>query len=466
MRRYSTGFSSRLALFGVFGLGLSACAYPEVFEASERRAVQEYWQKVGKIVVESAGPKGQEWVARQTAEGSQYLHAVLYFRGKDKLPPNQANSGAPSSVAAWQAWLDRKYAFDGERAEIEAARRDGRPAPPTTALDPGPAPADMVAALGEPPELVAATRPKRYALTFDDGYHVDFVDNVKVRPKYPYYRFTDGVIAYGTRLGEETPERLRATFAAAGVSDSLQKVMIRVSRLEGGFASVNTYDTGVVSVGFIQFAALQQGGGSLGRMLQCFKGSSPEEFHSSFRRYGIDVTDDGLVAAVDPSTAEEYIGAEACMLIVRDKRLTAVFQRAGEKCEAYRVAQVVAARNDFCPDQDRIQLNLGGKTVSVCFGDVVRSEAGLATLMDRKVNVGNLREVARTLQRLVDAYGITDLSGLPSVEYDLIRASSYREDFLVAADLSQPRQVAAPQSRAGTREMRKGSTPSKKASKK
>ena len=62
--------------------------------------------------------------------------------------------------------------------------------------------------------------------------------------------------------------RLKALFAAAGFTGSEQRVMKAVSRLEGGFDSVNTYDTGFVSIGFIQFITEGEGKGSLLEVLQ------------------------------------------------------------------------------------------------------------------------------------------------------------------------------------------------------
>jgi hypothetical protein len=77
------------------------------------------------------------------------------------------------------------------------------------------------------------------------------------------------------------------------------------------------------------------------------------------------------------------------MRVIEDKRLTAVFQRAGRKSEAFRVAQIKTARASYWPAGDPVQITLpNGKTISGVVSDFIKSEAGLATLLDRKVNTG------------------------------------------------------------------------------
>ncbi len=75
--------------------------------------------------------------------------------------------------------------------------------------------------------------------------------------------------------------------------------------MEGGFESVNTYDTGWVSIGFIQFITGERGTGSLMEVLACLKKDNPEEYDRYFRRFGIDFDDRGILVVVDPSTAAE-----------------------------------------------------------------------------------------------------------------------------------------------------------------
>ena len=109
--------------------------------------------------------------------------------------------------------------------------------------------------------------------------------------------------------------------------------MRAVSILEGGFDSVNTYDTGYVSVGFIQFASLKEGGGSLGAVLKNFKAADPLAFASDFHRFGVDVDETGHLVVVDPTSGAVATGAEANARIIEDKRLIAVFGRAGARAK-------------------------------------------------------------------------------------------------------------------------------------
>jgi hypothetical protein len=231
--------------------------------------------------------------------------------------------------------------------------------------------------------------------------------------------------------------------------------MKAVSMLEGGFDSINTYDTGYVSVGFIQFACLADGTGSLGEMMRHYKSTNPKGFQSDFRNYGIDV-DGNCLVAFDIDNGVERCGPEAALQIIHDKRLIAVFQRAGLKSKAFRVAQLQAAKNQFYPGGDRITVNLGGTDYSVKVCDVFRTEAGLATLMDRKVNTGKMAGLKETIERFANQYGILQPSELSDIEYPVTRAMTYRQDYLLATSLSKPRDNAVGLSRRGTRQGRNG----------
>src|SRR5262249_49827049 len=278
-----------------------------------------------------------------------------------------------------------------------------QPNDPTTARppDPGPIPPGLLETVGNPPPFANAVVPLQHTVTFEDGDTYAYTDNVQLRPRYAYYRFPQGTVAYGTALRDMPEAELNALFAAAGMSPSEQRIARAVSRLEGGFETINTYDTGFVSVGFIQFVTLESGRESLSEVLAQEKVNQPADYLRDFRRFGIDIDAAGQLAVVDPSTGAELIGPPAVLKVIEDKRLAAVFQRAGRRSPAFRVAQIRVARAHYWPAADPVAVKVGGQEVNGTVADVIRSEAGMATLFDRKVNRGTIVPFADVLARVM-----------------------------------------------------------------
>ncbi len=155
--------------------------------------------------------------------------------------------------------------------------------------------------------------PLHYIVTFDDGDSYRYTDHVAMRPRYAYYRFPQGTVAYGPMLRDMSDRELGPLFAAAGLTPPEQRIARAVSRLEGGFETVNTYDTGFVSIGFIQFITAENGTGSLSDVLLRQKNDRPAEFEKDFRRFGIDVDAAArTLVVVDPSTGANWWARPPC----------------------------------------------------------------------------------------------------------------------------------------------------------
>jgi len=171
-----------------------------------------------------------------------------------------------------------------------------------------------------------------------------------------YLLHPDGV-RYGGRRAKDQPD-VFALFREAGVTDPVARnVLLKVSGREGGFEAVNTWDTGYVSVGFIQFTTGPTSEGrSLVRVLERMQESEERktkknparrnEFDYYFVRRGVGV-EDGKLVVRDPATAKLLAGANAVNAIIEDKRLIAVFQNAGEHSRAFRVAQIQEAYHSY-----------------------------------------------------------------------------------------------------------------------
>ncbi|MEJ5171045.1 MAG: hypothetical protein WHU10_08660, partial [Fimbriimonadales bacterium] len=325
-----------------------------------------------------------------------------------------------------------------ERNNLAETGRTFALVPSTPPAQPGPQPATLLEKLGPAPKFAEAVRPVMATVRFDDGSELKLANHTPMRARYAYYRFPQGVMSAGTSVRTMPRPELDRLFQRAGISPKVQRVMQAVSLLEGGFDSINTYDTGYVSVGFIQFACLSGGAGSLGSMLLRYKTDSPDDFQRDFRAYGIDVLPDGRLAVVHPGEGTEKRGPEAAQAIIDHPGLIAVFQRAGQKSEPYRIAQVRTAMAMFYPEDDLVTVPLGDRVETVRVGDIVRTEAGLATLMDRKVNTGKLDPLPQVLAQLAKEYGLESLRDATDLEREIVAAMRYRRDYLASTELGQP----------------------------
>jgi hypothetical protein len=351
----------------------------------------------------------------------------------------------------WEAWVRNKLAYDQWQAQqrVHLANGTGRlpsdvrlvAATPEAFAPPAPGmmPERLRQICGDAPPFAEAVSPKTYRVTFDTPDETfAYTDHVRLRDRYAYYRFPEGVVTYGERLSE-MPEAERDTlFRLAGFTPSEQRILSAVSRLEGGFETVQTYDTGYVSVGFIQFVSLEDGRADLAHVLYQMKVAMPAEFDAEFRRFGVDVRADRTLTVVDPNTGAELVGKNAVLRVIHDKRLTAVFQRAGRHAP-FRVAQIQVAKAYYWCNNDPLTVTLGDGTVLTgTIGEVVQSEAGLATLLDRKINTGNLNGFPAVVQRVMLSRGARTFAEAARYEKEIVKAMTYRANFLADTGLGQP----------------------------
>lgn len=421
-----------------------------LFSADERARVVAYWNAPGryKVGARTNADKEGAFVVRLTPAASIWFRAYNQALKLGKLPPNLAVPPTDPRTEKWEIWVKAKLARDRWQAQKIAdaanAAMKGVPsvAPPGTVPAepplPGVIPAELLAAVGNPPPFAAAAAPLRHVVAFEDG-EFSYHDHIPVSsPRYGYYRFDEGVMSMGLALRNWPDKELSDLFAQAGFTPFEQHVVKAVSKLEGGFDSINTYDTGYVSVGFIQFATLADGGGSLGPVLRYQKRNRPADFERDFRVFGIDVNDQSTLVVIDPSTGGEVRGPDANRAIIADKRLIAVFQRAGQKSVAFRLAQIEVAKQRFYPADTNFTATVGGREIKGKVADVIKSEAGIATLFDRSVNTGNIRLFGEELGKLMTERNLTSLERVAPHERELIKRLKWRHDFLEDTSLSQP----------------------------
>ena len=227
---------------------------------------------------------------------------------------------------------------------------------------------------------------------------------------------------------------------------AIAKAFAHVSSREGGFGAVNTYDTGYVSVGFIQFTTGRKGKtGSLVRILKNMKKDSPAEFEKYFRNLGIDVTSKGVLEVVDIDNGKVLTGEQAVTQIIKDKRLTAVFQYAGHHSKAFQAEQLKKAYKGYYLADKRFSYTYRGHKFSGLRQDVLKSEAGRVALFDRAVQhgAGNARATfAKGVRRVIDRHYARSKSvtmdDLAKCEVEIVKLLQNRVKVLKEKDLTQP----------------------------
>lgn len=433
-----------------------------LFTDAEQAKVLTYWNAPGRVKV-GAPPEaanGSVWQVRLTAEGSRWFWNYQRAIGSGKLPPTQDAAGTAPRQAQWETWIQAKLAYDRRQAEaaalsLNAALRGPATAAPKSAqagtaaasapqsppTAPGLIPDDLRVLVGNPPAFASVVAPVQTTVTFDDGEAFVYTDNVPMRPRFAYYRFPQGTVSYGTALKNMSDEELGELFKSAGMTPAEQRIAKAVSRLEGGFDSVNTYDTGYVSVGFIQFVTMDTGKESLCEVLAREKTDRPDDYLRDFRQFGIDLNGEGVLTALDPATGAELTGPDAVKRVIEDKRLIAVFQRAGKHSGAFRIAQIQVARAHYWPANDAVTVTVNGNKLTCRVCDVIKSEAGLATLFDRKVNRGSIEPLPAVLAKVMAAHKLTRLEDACRFEREIVRSIKYRTDFLQDSSLGQPKEA-------------------------
>ena len=437
---------------------VSTATAQAVFSPAERARIVGYWSSRDRWTVSVPDANRlAPWQVRLTPEGSAWLYKYQDLMGAGKKSPT-VDPATLSAIPAWKTWVQKKAVYDrwlaqqvadGLNADMATRlstdraagpRGRGRGTQPTAESGaepqpPGPMPFDLLRAAGNAPSFAAPVTPLQHTIKFDDGDSCVFVDHRNVPATYAYYRHPQGVGHPGTAVDDAERARL---FSAAALTETQQRVMMAVSRLEGSFDAVNTYDTGFVSIGFVQFVTMEDGRHSLADVLATELADNPREFERDFRGLGVGLAPDHLLAIVDPSTGAELQGPDAVLKVIDDTRLAAIFHRAGRTSSAFRVAQIRVAKSGYWPEDDALTVEVDGRTLTGKVSDVVRSEAGLATFFDRKVNRGNIDPLAEVVGRTMKAHRLKRLTDAARYEREIIAACKYRADFLMDGTLTQP----------------------------
>ncbi len=401
-----------------------------LFSARESVAVVEFWNQPGRVIYRDRDPARPHQPAA-TAEGSLWLYEYYKRRNPgEPLVPGQLPDPRTERHRQWDRWIDEQMARDKAFAEACATWQNHGLTGLPHLSEASPMPPDLRALAGDPPAFYKTIRAQ--IATVDLGRPLDFKLGVQTPPKYLYLRNELGVSASGPAM----------SMPMSAVPAPLRKPIEAIARLEGTPASVNTYDTGGVSFGMFQFASLEDGRGSLGTLLGRFRAIAPDEYDRLLRRRGIDVDPTGRLSVIDPETGLECSGKDAVRVFRRDVRLVAALQVAALESPTIVRAQIELVQNRYNPLTAKANFTFQGRNVTIPLAKIFRSEAGIAILLDRLVNTGNLSEVDRLLALAAERVGSADAISLASLELDLCRQLTHRRNFLADQSLSQPAATA------------------------
>lgn len=233
----------------------------------------------------------------------------------------------------------------------------------------------------------------------------------------PNFRAVNSGIAYG---GGNSPANFDlSSFMKAGLSNAQAQMLKEVSKHEGCFDAINTWDKAIFSFGFIQLA-----GGVTGSRLPAFmlnlKTKEPNLFSELFRKFGIDVN--GNVISVVDDNGNTQADTNAYLALQRSRQICGVWARAGYHPRVAELQIESAAQYYLMPALTKIRLNLtvGGTVVpNVPITDIIRSVAGQATLIDITVNqwintTGMYFKVA--IEKIAKASGLNTLDKIKTID--------------------------------------------------
>jgi hypothetical protein len=235
--------------------------------------------------------------------------------------------------------------------------------------------------------------------------------------------------------GPTVPELLAKD---ATLGPSTRKILALISRFEGGFSAVNTWDIADVTFGMVQWTTGASGHGDLIRALTIMKQAAPDAFADRLIKYGIDVAATGLVITRPDGTV--LTGVPAAKALQADAKLVAVLSTAGTD-PALQAAQLRAANEIEVRGalSAKVSVRIPATTKSakpvtlrIPVASMITSEFGVGVLANHTVHGGF---PGGDLTRAANAFAAShqlapaDLATwAPTLESDLVRAISKGND--------------------------------------
>ncbi len=158
------------------------------------------------------------------------------------------------------------------------------------------------------------------------------------------------------------------------------KILQYISKQEGCFDAVNSYDKAIFSFGFIQFTGAVASGSVLTKVLQRFKNLDPSSFDNLLGTYGMNVGPSGF-------SVGSKQGDSAYMEVANNMTLTTAFISTGYS-EAMIQAQVEVALEEYVNKAVSPSLMINIRGANVPIGNIISSEGRIAFRVDLSVNRG------------------------------------------------------------------------------
>ncbi len=224
--------------------------------------------------------------------------------------------------------------------------------------------------------------------------------------------------------GQHLPNLPFELVKSVGLTDVQARALQFVSRNEGKFDAINSYDRGIFSYGFIQFVGASEHGSSLNRLLDSMKLYAPSLFDKYFRRAGID-TEGGTVTVLNENGAK-LTGDNAWLFIQRTISLYAAFIQSAYEPLLLK-EQLRCANNMYVQTAMNLKVPLSINGISLVvpqISTILSSEAALTMLIDLCVNQGS-GGLTRVLQTAIPPIAQKDrlltLNNLRSInEFELL----------------------------------------------
>jgi WXG100 family type VII secretion target len=207
-------------------------------------------------------------------------------------------------------------------------------------------------------------------------------------------------------LGKLDPsiDQITQKLVENGLPTEDARILAAVSKHEGNFDSIQTYDRAKFSWGFIQFS----GAGGLHTLMTDIKKDSPETFQKYFGQNGLDIETDRLVVNKNGAV----LSGDAALNELHDNpELWGGFLQASRD-PVVQSAQVKAAYDSYYKPIMSQTVNLNGQNYKL--GELFKTnDYGRAMLFDRAVQLGptgakNLFQEAVTKTGTVDAQRILE----------------------------------------------------------
>lgn len=224
--------------------------------------------------------------------------------------------------------------------------------------------------------------------------------------------------------GQSMPNLSFDLVKSVGLTDVQARALQFVSRNEGKFDAINSYDKGIFSYGFIQFVGSQANGASLNRLLASMKANAPSLFDKYFKKMGIDT--EGVAVTVLNENGAKLSGDDAWIYIQNTVALYAPFIQAAyepllikEQLRCATTMYVQTAMNLKVP------LSINGISLVVPqISMILTSEAAITMLIDLCVNQGSgglTRLLQATIPIVAQKNRLLTLNNLRMInEYELL----------------------------------------------